>query len=89
MKLSVSNLQVATYLINRLCLYHTQCAFLSRSIINPRRACVRVTVVALCVCVCVVCVCVSAFSNLPYRGIRRDISVNSAKNTAKLQSGFL
>ena len=32
--------------------------FLSRHIIiNPRRACARVTVVVLCVCVCV-CVCV-------------------------------
>ena len=54
------------------------------SIINPRHACARVTVVVLCV----LCVSVSVFSILPSRAFRRPmrgISGYSVKNAVKLR----
>ena len=57
-------------------------------VVNPQRACARVTAVCLCVCVCV---CVSVFSILPSRAFSRPTrgtSGYSAENAAKLKSVF-
>ena len=50
-------------------------------IINPRRACARVTVLVLSVCVCVcVCVCVfSLFWHLAQSGVQTAVSATSAR----------
>ena len=47
--------------------------------INPRRACARVTVLVLSVCVCV-CVCVfSLFWHLAQSGVQTAVSATSAR----------
>ena len=45
-------------------------------LINPRRACARVTVLVLCVCVCV-CVCVSVYPSVP--ALAASASVETSK----------
>lgn len=60
-------------------------------IINPQRACTRVTVVVLSVCVCV-CVYLCVLSILPFHALKRptsSISGYSMENAAKVKSNFL
>ena len=47
-------------------------------LINPRRACARVTVVVVCVCVCV-CVCVSVSVYLSVPALAASASVEDSK----------
>ena len=54
-------------------------------LINPRRACARVTVVGLCVCVCVcVCVCLSVTTFSPTSCIKMAKKICTASLLHKL-----
>ena len=59
--------------------YCNPLAHARRGLINPRRACARVTVLVLSVCVCV-CVCVfSLFWHLAQSGVQTAVPATSAR----------
>ena len=55
-------------------------------LINPRRACVRVTVVVLCVCVSVYPF--SLFCLLALLGVQREVSAATARKFSKIKKPF-
>ena len=57
----------------------------SGMLVNPRRACVRVTVVVLCVCACV---CVSVYPSVPALAASASVEISKQRYSRAFLGGF-